>query len=456
MVAQIVAYLENIQGFLIDHWIILTFSGMVFIFVEEAVKVWWHFYLHGIRHNYIHHAEKVVLQLRFPRENLKTPKAMEQVITSLHGTYSFGQTWRDEFIKGKVEDWFVLEMVGTATGITFYAIVLAGLKKMFEAAFFSQYPEVEIMEAEDYLQNLPEQIPNEEYNLYGTEFEMPNPEGHAMPVKTYQFFESPSDDQRLDPMATITEAISNLKDDEVFMMQLVIRAAGRDTHPEVYESAKNIVNRIMKREEKHEHKPGIMSHVGGFVKNVGVAFFDPPKWGEHEEEEPKFKMYEMTTPTEQDVAKAVENKISKNLFETIFRVVYIDKKDTFASDNAKAFFGAVTQFSDRNMNNFKPAPGSFTIPEKLKYLAASPNLFFKKRRMVNRKRALYKAYRERAFPAGHPLVPGDYFTQSIVLSAEELATVFHPPGAPITAIQKTSPVQAKKVGPPLTLPTFDQ
>lgn len=460
---QIALFFDNIQNFLIDHWILLTFSGLIFIFLEEAGHIWWHYYHHGKVHDYMHEQEHVLLKLRFPKENLKTPKAMEQVIASLHGTHSFVFPWRDLYLKGKVDDWFSLEMVGRSDGISFYAQVQKDNRKLFESAFFAQYPEVEITESEDYLNDLPDVLPDQTYNIYGTEYILAekNKEGDFLdvyPIKTYQFFESPSDEQRLDPMATIAEAVSNLKEEETLLIQLIIRSASTATHPHLKELAQIEVDRLMGRPEKEgEHKGGgILSGIGSFIANILRAMFTgSTSWGEHaEEEQQQFGRFTFPTPIENEIVKGIQNKMSKNLFETIFRVIYIDRRDAFTSNNVMAVFGAVTQFSERNMNSFQPAAGSFTITQKLKYITGSTKRFFKKDRLDGRKRRLWEAYKSRSFPAGHPLVEGDYVTQWSVLSAEELATIYHPPGAPI-GTQTLTPIEMKKSGPPPSLPIID-
>ena len=161
-----------------------------------------------------------------------------------------------------------------------------------------------------------------------------------------------------------------------------------------------------------------------------------------------------------DVLTAVDNKMSKNLFNTVFRFIYIDRRDDFTQHNVNAFFGAVTQFSERNMNSFRPGRGSFTLHVYLHWIKGSPKRFFKKQRVQKRARHLYEAFRARAMPLGHH-IPfrekhiNEFYAQTSVLSAEEIATVYHPPGIPVGA-QKLAPIEVKKSKPPSTLPIIEE
>lgn len=463
MIEAINSAISAIHEFLIEHWVALIVVGIAWLFIKANLNALWHSYIHRIKHKFLHDMKWVVFQLRFPRENLKSPKAMEQVIASLHGTYSFGIAWRRELLLGYVEDRFCLEMVGRSTGISFYARVMAGQKNMFKAAFFAQYPEVEIVEVPDYVDELPKDLPDETYTLFGTDYLLDKGKHthlplDAYPIKTYPFFESPDEDQRLDPMATIAEAVSNLKGEETILIQLIFQPTGINEHPTLKEARDTIINKIMKRKEK-AHGPGILDALWNFTKNIFYGFFAAPNFGEEHAAEEKIT-FAMQTPIEQEIMKGVENKMSKNLFETVIRFIYIDRKDSFTNSNVAAVFGAITQFSERNMNSLSPSKGTTIFAEYLDFIKGDPKNFFKEQRLDGRRRNLYQAFREREMPLDDHVTPWDkhvkeFFVCTSVLSAEELATIFHPPGVPVTATQKMAPVQAKKVGPPLTLPTFE-
>ncbi len=436
MLETIKNLLSSGQEFITTYWLLLVISGFSFLFLEKVIKVLWDKRLHKLRHHWVDNIQWSTFQLRFPKENLKSPKAMEQVIASLHGNYSFGIPWRSVYIEGEIEYWVALEIVGRSTGTSFYARVMQKHGQMFRNAFFAQYPEAEIIEVEDYMHEFPEKLPNETYRVYGGDYTLDkkNEHGHsvdAYPIKTYEFFESPSDEKRLDPMATITEAVANLKEDETMFIQLLISPTGIEENHHLKEGAEGVKDKIMGREKK-KHGKGIGAEIFSLLKHLVFAFVAPPEFGEKEEEKKmNFKMY---TQGESDTLKAIDNKLSKNLFESVLRFVYLDRRDAFTKENVFAFFGAVTQFSERNMNAFRPSKDSFTIHEYLKRIKGSPKRFNKDKRIEKRAGHLWQALRHRSMPLGHHVTLGDRFIKEFViktsvLSAEEIATIFHPPGA---------------------------
>lgn len=463
MLEKIKAFWAIGQQFVIENWLFLVLAGFIFLFIEKVANALWHRRMHKLRHHYVEGLQWVTYQLRFPKENLKSPKAMEQVIASLHGRYSFGLPWRDVYLHGDIEYWFSLEIVGRSTGITFYARVQDKDRQMFRNAFFAQYPEAEIVEVEDYFNEFPEKLPNETYRIYGGDYRLDKKDekGHyqdAYPIKTYEFFESPSDDKRLDPMATITEAVANLKEDETMFIQLLISPTGIGENKHLKEGAEKIKDKIMGR-EKPKHGKSFGAELWGLLKHLIFAFVREPQFGEKEEEKKmNFKMY---TQGEMDTLKAIDNKLSKNMFESVLRFVYVDRRDAFTKENIFAFFGAVTQFSERNMNSFRPSKDTFTINEYLRWIRGSPKKFNKERRIEKRARHLWDALRHRSVPLSHHAsfkekFIDEFVIQSNVLSSEEIATIFHPPGAPISATQKMEPVTTKRAGPPLTLPILEE
>lgn len=459
MIETIQGYLGTVELFLATYWSLLIYVSVGYLILYELVNLSWFQYLHKINHDYIHHLKWKMFQLNFPKENLKSPKAMEQVVASMHGTVSFGIPWRKKYFKGIVEDWFSLEIVGRNTGMSFYARVPDSHENFFKSAFFAQYPEIEMIEVDDYMHGFPEKLPDDTYTLFATDYLLGGKQ--VYPIKTYEFFDSPDEDQRLDPMATLAEAASNLNADEAILMQILIRPTWRpkddsdvDADARLLHEYDEVIEKITGRKAKHGNSgSGIGSFIWQFMKNIFVAFFQSPEWGHHAEEE-KPQAFKIYTPGENDALKAIDNKMSKNLFQTIFRFIYIDRKDSFTGKNVLAVFASVTQFSDRATNSFKPGDGSSIWTEKLPWVRNSPKWFFKKRRLDKRREKMYEAYKERVMPLGHRAW-GDLKLETSVLSSEEIATIFHPPGKPIGA-QRLAPLETKKGGPPSTLPLIEE
>src|SRR3990167_2491396 len=74
----------------------------------------------------------ITYELRIPLDAHKSLKAMEQIFAGFHvigqsspakNLWEKYKKWRDGLFKGKVQDWFALEMVGSGGEIHFYVRV---------------------------------------------------------------------------------------------------------------------------------------------------------------------------------------------------------------------------------------------------------------------------------------------------------------------------------------------
>ena len=397
---------------------------------------WW---LSSKINQYISSIEWVILEIRIPKDNLKSIKSMEQVFASLHGTYSQGIKRRERWFQGKVEDWISLEIAGFAERIHFYIRIPKKYRKLVEAAFFSQYPDAEVEESEDYTNLLPRNLPNEEFDIWGTDYVLARDD--AYPIKTYPNFEQmlQFEELSIDPLATITEVISNLKNDELIWLQFLIRPLG----PEWIAKTKGTVNELTGKSGKGGK--GIIDSLIEFARNLISAPVIHPEWSEGTSTP---SVQERLTPGKQDTVKAVEGKMSKLAFDAIFRFIYIDKKSEFTGENVTAVAGAINQFAALNLNSFKPNMKTITIITKVS------RLFNRKANLLRRKKLLYEHYLYRDIAQPRPFRYGLKLKTSI-LNAEELATVYHPPLAMVTAA-KLRVLETRKGEPPINLPLIEE
>ncbi len=411
-------------------WLIVLFAASYLLLIW--VKNWW---LMKIRRKFINEIKWINLEIKIPKENLRSPKSMEQVFASLYATYSFGFKWIDKWWFGKVEEWMSFEMVGFAQGMHFYAYIPEKHKPLVESAFFAQYPETEIHVTEDYVRRFGGDLPNDTFDIFGADFILARE--NYYPIKTYQFFEDIIEERRLDPIATISETMAGLKDDEMIWLEILIRPTGDNWKTE----AEEVINKVMGRNAKTSGS-GIVDVFMEFLKNLIWAPAKYPVWsGGGGEAKPSNAA--RLSPGEQDFLKAVENKTSKPGFETILRFIYLDKKDSFTGSNVSAVMGAINQFRTQNLNSFRPNPGTITVPRAV-------GLFYRIPRLLRRKKKLFKSYLDREMPL-EPKRPFSLRFKTCILSVEELATIYHPP---ITIVGATSleRLEAKKGSAPSSLP----
>lgn len=379
--------------------------------------------------------EWVMLEIKLPLENIKTPKAMEQVFASMYGMFSFGISFKDKWLKGRIEQWMTFELVGFASRMHFIVRLPKPFRRLFETSLYSQYPGAELEEIEDYVHRFGKELPNDEYDLFGVDLGLLKDDPY--PLKTYYDFEAVDEDKRIDPIATIAEIMANLKSDEMVWIQILIRPTGADWK----KKAADIVLKVTGRNAPPKPKSG-MQGVGEFMGNLVNAPLEQPTWST--EKKPEAAPPKPLTPGEQELLTGVEGKVGKIGFDTIVRFMYLDKKTAFTDSNVWAVMGAIRQFNGQN--EFLPNKMTLTTPK-------ATGLFFRNYRLLGRKRKLFKAYCERAMPV-EPRRFGTLRLKTSVLTVDELATLFHPPIASVAA-RTIRYVGAKKSGPPSDLPILE-
>ena len=112
----------------------------------------------------------VLLELRIPREIKKTPEAMEQVLAAIHSLRNIAGDINEKYWEGEVTRWFALEITSFGGEIHFYVRVYHKQRDLLESSLFSYYPDLEVTEVKDYVNNLPQdvsQLYEEDLDLWG-------------------------------------------------------------------------------------------------------------------------------------------------------------------------------------------------------------------------------------------------------------------------------------------------
>lgn len=395
--------------------------------------LFWNRWLWYVQNDYRQKMEWTLLHVRVPRDVLKTPKAMEQVFAAAHATYSFGVKKYKAWWEGEIEKWTSFEIMADADGPRFYIRVVAETQQAIESAIYAQYPDAEIEIADDYTEKFPSVLPNDTYDLHGADFILSA--DNALPIRTYEYFESKEEEEKIDTISTLMEALSHHEGDETTWIQFLIRPIGRATSDWVKEAQK-FRDTLLKGEDK---KPGFWKHTGSFLRNSIMVFFikgsekksieESLEWPEKKKEEPK-KFMELP-PGDKTKMEAIDKKMEKLAFETVIRWVYIDHKERLDIARVRGITAWARQFTDENLNSVRPFIPTYTV------LARQP---FKKAKIWFKKRRIYTNYLIRWFP--------EKFS---IMNTEELATMCHFPSATVKA-PGLSRIEAKKGTPPSSLP----
>jgi hypothetical protein len=426
--------LQTLLGFFGSMGDVFSLFGKIWYFVVPfffpLVKYLWREYIKRV---YRAKLQYVLLEIIPPKEIEKSPQPMELFFASLTGTVK-GFNAYDLYVEGLVPNFFSFEIASDGGDIHFYIQCEKKYRNLVEANLFAQYPDIEIYEVEDYTKTVPGTVPNNEWDLWGVEFEATKPD--LYPIRTYRFFEEDVTGKMVDPMAGILEVMAKLPPGQKMWFQLVIWTP----NPRVYfEMLRETIDEFLgkKKTKKGLFSSGLLADLADVFANVFRGIFGTPEFTnsnlkEEEDDRPvEFRL----RPVEKEVLKALETNLGKMQFLVKPRLVHVGRRENFDKNfSSKAFVGALNGFTDRNMNGFKKGKRSET----------KADFFMVEERATQRKRRIFNRYLDRDDD------PDDI---SVYMSAEELATMFHPPD--MSVVNPSVPrVPAKRSGAPANLPVF--
>ena len=409
--------------------IVATFQSTWFIVMPVAF--WLIFKSLWARHVFIADfamkQNEVLLEIIPPRDLEKSPRVMEAFFESLAATDA-GVNKINEYCHAAGNPYFSFEIVGTEGVAHFYIRTPAAFRDHIESALYAQYPNAEIIEANDYVHEIPQVIPNEEWMMRG--FALTLLKADAYPIKTYKYFEEDVTGKMIDPLASILEHISTLGPGQHMWLQYIIRA---DRPVWFNDWGKGAVDEFLGKAPKSQ---GIFARIIYDIKDVfgGIlmGWHTPPEFSSLEEpggdDQPvEFRL----TPGEKQTLKALEENISKNMFSVTSRLLVIGQRDFFSGTNITGLMTSIKQFADNNTNQLIPVDRAKIYAD---YLGV-------KSRRAYRARVLLRRYRDRDDSGGH----------SFHFSTEELATVFHLPDMSVEspAVQWSD---SRRGGAPSNLP----
>ncbi|PIP17188.1 MAG: hypothetical protein COX44_01240 [Candidatus Portnoybacteria bacterium CG23_combo_of_CG06-09_8_20_14_all_37_13] len=390
----------------------------------------WESWIYYINNKYSAGLNWVILEINIPEQIEVTPKAMEQVMAGLHGIYK-SQNLIEKYIQGIVPRFLSLEIVGINGEIHFLIRTEAQFRNLVEGQVYAQYPDAEIHETEDYSKLLPKIIPSKDWNLWGTEMILTKE--NYYPIRTYPSFkEEETEEGIIDPLASLTEIMSRLRQGEELWLQILISPITEQWH----QDALNLVNKLIgkpveKKKSFFEVSVLVQEAVAWFEAVLSALFEFTFAGAAKEDKKPDWpSMMQHLSPGEKARVEAIENKCAKIGFNSKIRFIYLARRDVFAMGNVAAFMGSFKQFNIQDLNSFRPDPKT----------KSSIDYLFKNRRSTHRRRKILTKYRWRSM-SGYKMI----------LNIEELASIYHFPGIYVKA-PRMPRVEAKKSGPPIGLP----
>lgn len=405
-------------------WIIAPVA--LFLFLNK-------YWLAYMTKKYLMGLKWIILEVRFPREVAKTPKAMEQFFAGLHAALKKLKK-KDRYLKGELPPWFSIEILGHGGEIHFFIRTEEKYRNLVESHLYAQYPQTEISEVDDYVSSIPAGTPTNDFDAWGTELILEKED--AYPIRTYPiFFEDKEAEERTDPLAGLFEFLSSLNPKESIGIHVLISP----TDDNWKKAGEKLVGKLIGREVKADKKKGLMivEEGKGWISAFGTGIAEFFGFGVSASTEAK-KVDSMTpylSPGQKEIVASIEKNIAKIGFKTMIRFLYWAPKDIFSKEQPTVAAGFFRQFNTQNLNGFttnkKSTPGRGKI--------------FKRKREPGQRRFFVGIFKKRFFP-GHKIK-----TRGFIFNIEELATIFHVPGTFVEA-EKLSKVGAKKGSPPGELP----
>jgi len=398
----------------------------------------------------------VLLEINVPRETLRNPKGMEQILAALHGLRNEPGDMAEYYRDGEITRWFSLEMVSFGGETHLYIRLYFKYRALVEAAFYSYYPDVELVEVSDYIDRFPKNIDDmasKGYELWGTEMLVTKEE--AYPIKTYPAFESPDENKEYDPISAFLEVLGKVKKQEMVGIQFLIEAAT----PDWIDHFKHTLSILKESQSRREAVQNVKDHTTTIFPEGGPL----PVFESHEGEVNALDMFAKSlsrSPGETDVLKAVETNLSKAAFKTTIRFIYFSPKLMFYDSFARrGLVGAFNQYSALDLNSFQQ---NWKVGTKLNAWNW-PFLYYSRRLKYRRQRLLYN-YRHWKQPQVHfwakimsmYLFNFNLASKKIYLSVESIATLFHPPSKYVLVAPHIKRVESRKAGPPAGLPIYGE
>ncbi|MBU1203123.1 hypothetical protein KKH39_03755 [Patescibacteria group bacterium] len=373
----------------------------------------------------------ILLAIDAPKDTEQTPKAVEQLFSTVSGAHE-PLSKKEMYYLGKFQLAFAFEIVSIDGYVQFLIRTPSHWRDLIESSIYSQYPDAEITEVEDYTKDVPDSFPNDNINIWGTEVILSAKD--VYPIRTYTQFEDAVSGEFKDPLSSLIETMSKIQIGEQVWLQFIVKPTGFDWIKKSLKEAYKIAGK------KAPESKGILSRMFGPI--FGIFFLstgEPMIWPNDNTASSSSKKDDMPslmlhlTPGEKSGIEAIENKASKTGFECKIRLIYISPPEQYQPSRVVAsVFGSIKQFNTLDLNAFKPDKRTKTKAE----------YFFPKRRVNYRRSKIMRAYKARSTVMGH---------SSFILNTEELATVWHFPSKfiKVPLLQRT---EAKKSEAPSSLP----
>jgi len=342
------------------------------------------------------------LRLKIPQEILKSPEAMEFVISQIHNTAN-PDNLMQTYLDGKRPLPFSFEIVSIGGEVRFYVNVPTRKSRdAFEANIYAQYPGVEVVEEPvDYTAEIPSDFLEKNITVFAAH--MGKRKDQEFPIKTYIDFglnDMPKEEEKQDPITPTLEVMAGIAPHERLFVQFVCIPFRKDS----FKGGQLVMS------EGSDWTKGVEAKINEIMKR------DPDSKGPaNGEDATDFEGMPRLTPGERDTIEAMERNAGKYAYNVGIRWVYINKEGGFNGDLINPTIKMFSQYDLVTRNSI-----GVRWRTDFHYKDFYPGKL-KGRIDALRKQEL-KEYKLRKY------FPKDSSDTPKLFTTEELATMFHIPG----------------------------
>lgn len=400
LLAMSYLFMPAIVSFALSLALFLAPLWLPFLLVSGALGLW----LILKQGEFISSQKYILLEIKPPRNLVKTPLAMEAFLSTLHLGPGEG-TWFVRWIKGAVRPWWSLEIASFEGQVHFFIWTRANFRRMIETQLYAQYSGVQVVEAPDYTRMI--SAKPEEWGIWGCDFKHSAPD--PLPIKTYIEYgldKVQKEPEQVDPLANLIEFLGSAGKGEYIWLQMVFRMH----KGEKYGGKRNA------KGKQYTWVDEAKELVDGIRKSTRTPYIDPATGKE-------IPGFPNPTKGESERMAAIERNVSKPGFDVGIRSIYIANPQKFNPIVITQMNGLFNPFNSQGWNGISAS-------QWMRHFDDYPWEIGINKLKDKYRRLLVEAYRRRQFffePFGFGITLKDI----MVLSTEELATIFHIPSRAI-------------------------
>ncbi|MCA9352628.1 hypothetical protein KC901_00410 [Patescibacteria group bacterium] len=402
-------------------WIVNLILQSAFIWIPILFGIiFWFSYRAYQREKFIKEKlEFALLEINIPKDVFKSPQAMEMAIDVLYYLGGGAMTWQERFWFGAVLYPSSLEIVSIEGSVYFFIRTSTKLAPAVKSAIYSQYPNAEVNEVDDYTKYVPDYNKyHADWSLNGLDYKLSK--DVFFPIKTYVDYGLDAavgkleEYEKIDPLSTVIEFLGTIGPGEQAWIQYVIQ-------PDAWSTWRTKAEAYIEK---------LISRTQG---------------GSDDEEDKSFGR--QLTSGEKDQIKAIERSLSKHAFECVIRTIYLARNENI-NKATKGYLKSslFLPFNSLYLNSIRKN-NETSYDWVWEDITGMRYPILKKR--------FFNDYVARA---GFNEPFWKYFNfiwykrrPQVILTSEELATLFHIPGR-VSESSAVERIEAKKSEAPINLP----